>query len=302
MIDMLKFTTYRSPINGSILMLAASGNDWFVASSVGLFKSTDRGRSWVNALAATGITQELVVQAVSLSPNYEQDHIVFAGAAGGILRSVDCGATWTRADIPQPYPVVSTLAFSPNFTQDGLVFAGTADDGVLQSKDLGTTWVSWNFQLIDLSILSLAVSPGFAKDRTLYAGTSTGIFTSRNTGRTWQEVALPCGYVAVISLVVLENGVILAGTEEHGLFRSEDHGWNWQQVGSPDITGVALLVQRPGGKLAADTNTGLMLSDDGGCTWQLASMNLPGGREISTLAPLENGWLVAFSDGILSEI
>jgi photosystem II stability/assembly factor-like uncharacterized protein len=302
MIDTHNSAINSLPVDSSILMLAASGNDWFAATTVGLFHSTNSGRSWVNALAASGITQELVVPAVALSPNYRDDHTMLAGAAGGILRSADSGVTWARANTPLPDPFVSSLAFSPSFAQDGFVFAGTVEDGVLQSKDIGINWASWNFHLIDLSILSLAISPDFDKDCTLYAGTPTGIFTSQNAGRTWQEIPLPCGCVAVISLVILGNGVILAGTEENGLFRSEDHGQSWLQVGGPEITGAALLIQGPGGRLAADTNTGLLFSADDGTTWQPASVDLPEDLEISTLAALENGWLVAFTDGALREI
>lgn len=290
------------PAGSTILMLTTVGSDWFAATSAGLFRSTDGGQSWIDVLVAAGITEGLIVPSVAVSPTYSMDHTVFAGVAGGILRSTDGGATWTLANAPKPDPVISSLALSPNFAQDGQLYAGTVEDGVLQSSDRGTSWISWNFQLVDLSILSLAISPDFIFDHALYTGTSTGIFGSRTAGRAWHEINLPCGYAAVMSLLALGDGVLLAGTEQNGLYRSTDGGKSWLQAGQPESATILALVEGAEGWVAANTVAGLLLSPDSGLTWRGGGLELPEGVDISALAALDNGWLIALSDGTLQVV
>lgn len=297
-----RITIPSLPDGVNILMLATGGCDWFVATSAGLFRSTDGGKSWADVLVNAGINRELIVPAVATSPVYCQDQTVFAGVAGGILRSLDGGNTWALAQTPKPEPVVGTLMFSPDFGQDGRLFAGTVEDGVLCSNDRGTTWAFWNFQLVDLSIQSLAIPPDFMLSGVLYAGTSTGIFGSRTAGRSWYEIELPCGYAAVVNLVALPGGVLLAATEQVGLFRSVDGGQRWQKVGTPAATSVVALEIGTGGVLAASTGTGLLLSVDAGLTWHEASLQLPDDVGISALTPLETGWLVALSDNTVEVV
>lgn len=101
----------------------------------------------------------LTTVAVAVSPNFEADRSVFAGVAGGILRSIDGGHNWYIASLSSPPPFVLTLVVSPNFAHDGTLLAGTMEDGVFRWGDRGEYWAAWNFGLLDLNVLCMAISP-----------------------------------------------------------------------------------------------------------------------------------------------
>ena len=207
-----------------VYALSANPNNgpYLSACTNGLYRSDDFGRTWSNAYNSLGMVQSSLTSAVACSPDYEQDHTIFAGVQGGVLRSTDGGSTWRSTIFPAPMPTVISIVVSPDFAVDSTLFAGTAEDGILVSLDGGLSWEAWNFGLLDMNILCLAISPGFSQDETLFAGTTTGLFMSTNGGRAWREVDLLTDFPAILSLAISpdfhSSGLIYAGSEEHGLF------------------------------------------------------------------------------------
>lgn len=262
----------------------ARGGVCFAARASGLYRSDDGGRTWQSAYATLDLPSPLPTMAVGLSPDFASDRTVFAGVAGGVLRSRDGGRHWETVAQPSPQPAVTVLAISPHYAHDGLAFAGTAEDGVFCSTDWGAHWATWNFGLLDLNVLCLAVSPRFAEDATVFIGAETGIFRSANGGRTWREVAFPTEFSPVLCLALSpdypRDGVLLAGTEAHGLFRSEDGGRKWACL-SEDVLGEAVVNQivlapkfpaKP--DVLALLNEALLISRDGGQTWSAWKVGL----------------------------
>lgn len=223
--------------DGTILGFAASpefGRDGIclVASRDGLLKTSDRGVSWQSPYGETAETSGFPTTAVTVSPSFAQDGVVLASIPGGIGRSDDAGATWRFTQLPLPPPLISCLTLSPDFGRDGCAFAGSLQDGVLRSDDGGTTWQAWNAGLFDHEVLSLAISPNFADDRTLFVGTGTGLFRSRNAGRSWTACGMPTDDPAILTLAAGPTGALFAGTEDAGLWHSPDLGGVWIRVGA----------------------------------------------------------------------
>lgn len=220
----------------SVFGIAAAGNHAtvFAATALGLLRSHDGGRSFVDAFAGLELDGPVSVIAVALSPAFARDHTVFAGVTGGVLRSRDGGESWRAAALRTPPPVISCLATSPAYEEDGVLFAGTIEDGVFRSGDRGVTWASWNFGLIDLGVLCLALSPAFGADEMLLAGTETGIYRSANGGRAWRAAGLPeeAGAIAALafSLNYATDRTVWAGGEESGLWVSHDGARSWERV------------------------------------------------------------------------
>jgi photosystem II stability/assembly factor-like uncharacterized protein len=208
----------------------------FAAHSSGLSISDDGGQTWQGAVTSPILSGPVPVLCLDISPSFEYDGTIIAGAPGGVFRSTDGGKTFRVVLLPQPPPTVTALAFSPGFATDETVFAGTMEDGVFVSNDGGERWVAWNFGLIDLNILCLGISPDFTRDETLFAGTETGLFHSTNGGRAWRDLTLPFGFEAVISIALspdfARDHTLLIGTESQGLWCSTDAGETWGQVGA----------------------------------------------------------------------
>ena len=262
----------------------------FAARMSGLLRSEDGGLSWQDAYASLNLEAPLATLAVGISPNFAEDRTVFAGVPGGVLRSIDGGQSWQAANLPSPPPLVSSLVVSPNFTHDGVVLVGTVEDGVYRSGDRGHHWAGWNFGLMDLNVLCMAISPNFANDETLFAGTESGIFRSTNGGRAWRPVPrllerrvavqadtpLPIDFAPVLSLALsprfATDGVLFAGTESCGLYRSSDQGNTWEHLGEDVIDGVVNgILLSPQFPAQPDVlvllGNGLLISRDSGRSW-----------------------------------
>jgi photosystem II stability/assembly factor-like uncharacterized protein len=241
----------------------------FIARDGGLLKTSDHGRTWQPLYGDAGETTDFPTTAVAVSPSFTQDGVVLAAIPGGIGRSSDAGATWRFVRLPTPPPMISSIALSPAFGQDGCAFAGTALDGVLRTDDGGDSWQSWNAGLLDHEVLSLALSREFGTDCTVFAGTGTGLFQSRNGGRRWSMCGdtLPGG-VAILSLAAGAHGILFAGTERDGLWRSLDLGESWRRLTDDVLPKVieSVLISATGNVLVLGDGMAAT-SNDGGDAW-----------------------------------
>lgn len=216
--------------------------------------------------------------------------LLAGGPRGQLLYSTDDGATWYQGRAPQiQQALISALAVSPAFRRDGVVLAGTDGAGVLRSTNGGTDWQLTNFGLQDLHVVALATAPGEAQLGIPYhrvgrwpafAATTSGLYRSPNGGRAWQPVALGPADVTVQALAVsptfAQDGVVFAGTEAHGLFRSADRGQTWSalDLGLERPPAINALWLHPAFAETAicliGTADGRVLhSDDGGAHWNV---------------------------------
>jgi hypothetical protein len=237
---------------------------------------------------------------VAASPRYAKDGIVLAGARDGLFRwqagqagqhgqPGDAGQARQDARVGREREGwdqlltnarVLGLAVLPGDDGRLILLAGTEDDGVLISRDGGRTWTGANPGLLDLTILALAASPSFAQDGLAFAATPSGLFRTRNGAESWRIVELDWDDVAVqclaISPAFADDRVVLAGTEDHGLLRSDDAGRSWEQVADLADLMINGLDFQPDGRVIAATDAGVALSDDGGETWRIAGQDLGG--------------------------
>jgi len=173
---------------------------------------------------------------------YNSD-IVFAGSddGGGLYKSTDAGASWE----------LKTADF-PNFTCWKIALDGSQPDtiyacdvysryGLLKSVDGGESWAISNTGLIsqyDKMVSGLVIKTA----DTLFISTGeaanstpnrpgNGIFRSYDGGANWEEAGLqgltfPC-------IGITEFQTVFAGSEDNGLYYSNDNGTNW--ITHPDI-------------------------------------------------------------------
>ncbi|MCZ7532710.1 MAG: hypothetical protein M5U23_04795 [Acidimicrobiia bacterium] len=267
----------------------------FAASTSGLARSTDDGRTWHDAYASLDAQSAITTLAVAASPAFAVDRFLLSGTIDGVLSSRDAGTTWATLEFPAPAPAISSIVFSPNFSKDGFAFAGTLENGVYCSAGRGMMWAAWNFGLTDLNVLDLAVSPQFATDGTLFAATESGVFRSANGGRGWRDTAFPSEFSPVISIGVSPlyaiDHTLFAGTEEHGLLRSTDEGSHWDSLGEAHISGAVNTIEfcsayafNP--QILALANGVVVLSLDGGDTWSTMTHDKPLHAGIASMAAM----------------
>src|SRR5215211_5870899 len=218
----------------SWLTAAPAGNGaWhvFAATTVGVFRSVDGGRSWSPLGGASRVAG---VEVVAASPRYAEDGIVFAGAYDGLFRWQEGGNGWAHllsGSRVLALVVTPGAPYAPSAGSGLTILAGTETDGVLASRDGGRTWDGANAGLLDLEVLALAASPAFERDGLAYAATPTTIYRTRNGAESWREIELtPAGPDEVgaqsltLSANFAEDGVILVGSLDLNLLRSDDRG------------------------------------------------------------------------------
>ena len=113
------------------------------ASDVGIYRSTDRGASWVH-VPSPADDGYIHVWAVKFHP--DDPRIIFMGLAPGALwRSKDNGATWENLNAPvEPRCVVGSthitdIIFDPR--DHNIIWATVEASGILRSENGGDTWV-----------------------------------------------------------------------------------------------------------------------------------------------------------------
>ena len=85
-----------------VYALACTENLCFAARASGLYRSADGGQTWDFAYASLELAEPLPTTSVALSPDFADDHSVFAGVPGGVLYSTDSGETWHIVGLGSP--------------------------------------------------------------------------------------------------------------------------------------------------------------------------------------------------------
>jgi hypothetical protein len=162
------------------------------------------------------------------------DGTLYVGDNRGIRISVDGGDTWwTSWDNPhEGVTVVNGFVELDN----GTLFACLTNSsdyhiGVIRSIDHGLSWESVG--LDENYLISFAKSP----DGTVYAGCDgynndedVGVFRTADNGETWEMLN---GGFRVNSIVIDDNdNVYIAHIDFQGLYRSNDGGYNFDNISS----------------------------------------------------------------------
>jgi photosystem II stability/assembly factor-like uncharacterized protein len=192
---------------------------------VALSAASVEARSWIPVGAPGGNVRDLAQD--PRDPNR-----IYLGTADGILyRSDDGGVRWQRLNPGFPLRGYSldNIVVDPG----GVVYVGYWEvhgpgGGVARSADRGQT-----FEVLEgikgESVRALALAP--SDQQVISAGTLTGVFLSRDRGRTWVR-ATPKGHAGLRNIESLafdprDPQVIYAGTW-HLVWKTRDGGGAWE--------------------------------------------------------------------------
>ncbi len=282
----------------------------------GLFRSRDRGATWVSANRGQFVSDAI---ALAISPT-DVNHLLLA-TEGGLLRSRNGGRDWT---IEAPGVLVGAV-FAVAFAADGQralvstglgIFRSEAENswreapapgratparaivrgseagrvylagwnGLSRSDDWGASWSSAADGLPNGPTTALLVLPG--PPETLYAIVEGRIWASVDGARTWASRGAGLSTVSVDALGLdAANSARLWAVGANGLFRSDDRGANWKAVGrrlpEPNITVRGITATEEA--IVVTTDRGLYRSLNGGERWVLVIENLPAHLEAGPL-------------------
>jgi photosystem II stability/assembly factor-like uncharacterized protein len=231
----------------------------YAGTRSGLYRSDDRGGTW----RRTGLRHRTF--SVSLASG---DSTIFAGTEFGLYDSSDAGRTWRK--LTEGYGSVYCVVVHPADSQLVLL---SGSSSVRISRDGGENWES-------AGVGGTVVSVHPTDTSRLYVGSRTGssvpseLHVSTDGGATWaaSETRLDD---AIRTLVVApgDPGVVYAGTESGGVFRSRDGGLGLvpSSQGLPGVPAwsIALDPRRRSRILVGvgSESGGILGTEDGGSTW-----------------------------------
>jgi photosystem II stability/assembly factor-like uncharacterized protein len=274
--------------NGGIEALLYDGSTLFAgtpADAVGIYRSTNGGKSWDPA--AAGLPGSKTIRSLISFGAY-----TFAGTEGdGIYRSSDHGNTWTKTDVNNSF-LIHQLVFA-FCVKDNALYAG-ADNGIYKSTDGGATFqrtlngfppnirvYAWSITASGgnvIAAVTVLFSPSDALD---------GIFYSSDNGGTWHQATVPIEPTAVTA--VASDGSSLAyaalfgqSSFVKGLYKSTDAGVTWTQRQALNVD-IERLAANGSNVLAGDL-FGAYYSTDFGESWAFSDPpgNCPFGCGIFT--------------------
>jgi photosystem II stability/assembly factor-like uncharacterized protein len=171
----------------------------------GIYRSADGGTTWTRLPVGQPVTDlEYTVSnnRLTLFAGVANTSVAPAVGNGGVLRSIDNGATWTPVNLglPNPSQVVRIRLAADHTSGRGTVYAavtGPALVNIYKSLDNGATWsptpyppgmnTPGSFQGGDALALSSAQRLYVASAS--YPPNHPGVFESNSSARDWQPIA-----------------------------------------------------------------------------------------------------------------
>ena len=240
-----------------------------------------------------------VIDALELSPDYENDSTVFVLVHNYLLRSAERGASWKQlvSGIDSPY-VLSDISISGDFAADDMLFVSTDGGGIFKSIDRGQSWKRFNVGLRQANIGKLLMSAGEGGPLLLAAGSSNGLFASPVQDADWHR--LISDDVQITALAVMdasESSYALAGDSKGGIWKSDGSLRDWRRIFKLDNVGAVTSFANGQSRgltktlLVGTEKSGLLLLSDGGVALEHLSRQWPdnvedcAGRQLATPVP-----------------
>ena len=152
-----------------------------------VFRSADGGDSWTDITPVEARDLMRVLPQLTLLTS-EKTLLVIGNDNGMVVRSTDCGDTWTYIEssgiTPMQFSVGSALALDPN------TFYTRGCTGIHRSTDGGQTWHRFNtrFESRVDGLVSFMAGSASNKSPALYARVGPNLVKSIDEGRSWDAV------------------------------------------------------------------------------------------------------------------
>jgi photosystem II stability/assembly factor-like uncharacterized protein len=199
----------------ALLVLAEENLGWAGTAEGELLSSRDGGMSWQTVEEPPTAGQEVL--SIVASPGFAEDHTLYMGTAiegtrvkparVALWRSRNQGRTWHQIATQE------TESRWVQITMPADVTEGVADQAVLatgpfclrplrRAKDV---WISTAVDPNGANVLSVVAIGEIDSGAVLYAATGNGVYSSTDSGRTWQTFSEGMAGQSIIGLVLLDE-------------------------------------------------------------------------------------------------
>ncbi len=240
-----------------------------VGISDGVLLSTDGGKQWDRI--SRGYRSLYNVESMAFDPR--DSNTLYVGTWHLGFKTTNLGKKW---DAIHEGMVTDSDMFSLLVNpKDPENLYASACTGIYRSDNGGTNWTKLKSGLPKDANRTRTLLMDPLDPSTVYAGTTVGLFVSRDGGANW-KVMVPGVVVNTIAVQPIENGVILAGTDDAGVLRSSDGGQSFETVNTGfiyrQVTDLAVASDGSGRVYAAVASDrsygGFFFSGDRGRSWE----------------------------------
>lgn len=257
----------------AIMQDRANPNTMFLGTNLGMYRSVDRGASWMQLtapktppgkkvvkkpvkgkagkskataapkptaaeiLAAPKMVKNLTEKVKVLAQTEDGKNGMFAGTDKGLYRTYDLAKGWEKLSFGAGISEnVFTIAAAPQ--QPETIWVGTAGSGIIVTRDSGKTWQQVAGVPTDVPVSSIAIDP--KRPGYIYVGTSQTLYLSRDGGKTWTRRGgnLPLGNFTSILINPTNSDEVFASSayeSDGGIYFSADEGSTWKRLDSKDM-------------------------------------------------------------------
>ncbi|MBN1542141.1 hypothetical protein JW992_08320 [candidate division KSB1 bacterium] len=187
--------------------------------AAGLFATRDSGKSWEHLGWPYG--KFFSVSAHLLDNG---DTLLCQACGNGVLISQDSGASWR---ISTGWEITECLKTAIHPHDPQILYTATAY-GLYKSIDGGNSWAGCNHGLISTFTPTLIIDR--ENPEHLFCATEAGVHRSLDAGQSWEPIGLLGKGIRTLQQHPENSSILVAGTEDDGVFVSIDHGKSWQSA------------------------------------------------------------------------
>jgi photosystem II stability/assembly factor-like uncharacterized protein len=251
----------------------------------GVYKSTDAGQTW--GPTGPGLGDFPIVYDLQVDP--QNPDILYAGTrgwtpvfswappwGGGMFKSIDGGANWTKHNNGLSEDWVYSIAIDPSNPQT--VYAASHSMGVFKSTDGAASWKAMNKGIGDQAGRAIVINP--QNPQVIYYGAwhTGGVFKTTNGGTSWSSVSSGLNGAKIYKLMIdpANPTILYAASYLTGLFKSTNSGsgWSLAALGSDFIAAMAVDPANHARVFLGTASSGVYSSSDTGKTWASANQGL----------------------------
>lgn len=208
-----------SPADFLYVNIDPTGHGFATAIGVTVAETNDNGLTWTAPLSSS-------ITGLNLTDIYtiDSNNALAAGWSGIIARTSDHGASWAETQVDSNKERFHAIAHP-----DDKVYLVCGDFGTLyRSIDDAKSWTGINIS----STAYLETMAFSSKDTGIAAGTNGTLLRTTDQGISWDSVNNPLtgGATSFRQLQAFPSGTYYVTTDQKGLYRSLDHGQDWESV------------------------------------------------------------------------